>query len=67
MKTVDELRIKTNPKSSGNVICDLKVANSLIKTMGQQGKQEKIDQIEIEMTSDRLFTPSGGKRSNFEI
>lgn len=63
-KTVDELRIKTNPKSSGNIIYGLEgPANSLIKTMGQHGKQEKNrPDRDFEMTSDRLFTTTGAEK-----
>ena len=41
-KTVDEMRVTTNPKASGNNILGYEgPASSYIKTMGSQGKQEK--------------------------
>ena len=60
-KTVDELRVATNPKSTGNMLIGLEgPANSRIKNMGQQGKQEKHrPERDFEMTSDRLFTTTG--------
>ena len=63
-KTVDELHVLTNPKSTGNVILGYEgPANSAIKTMGSHGKQEK-NRVErdFEMTQDRLFTTTGAER-----
>jgi hypothetical protein len=60
-KTVDELRVATNPKSSGNMILDYAgPANSHIKRTAEQGIQEK-NRVEtsFEMNSDRYFTTTG--------
>ncbi len=60
-KSVDELRIATNPKSSGNMILDyIGPANSHIKRTAEQGIQEKnrVD-TSFELTSDRYFTTTG--------
>ncbi len=60
-KTVDELRVATNPKSSGNMILDYAgPANSHIKRTAEQGIQEKnrVDTT-FEFTSDRYFTTTG--------
>ena len=62
-KTVDELRVATNPKAGGNLIYGREgPANSAIKTMGKPGKQEKNrPDRHFEMTSDRLFTTTGAE------
>ncbi len=62
-KTVDELRVLTNQKSSGNLILGYEGhANSYIKNMGKPGKQEKHrPERDFEMTRDRLFTTTGGE------
>jgi hypothetical protein len=60
-KTVDELRVVTNPKSSGNMILDYAgPANSHIKRTAEQGIQEKnrVD-TSFEFTSDRYLTTTG--------
>jgi hypothetical protein len=60
-KTVDELRVATNPKSSGNMILDYAgPANSHIKKTAQQGIQEKnrVDTT-FEFTSDRYMVTTG--------
>jgi hypothetical protein len=60
-KTVDELRVLTNQKSTGNLVLGYEgPANSHIKNMGNHGKQEKnrVDR-DFQMTSDRLFTTMG--------
>ena len=60
-KTVDELRVATNPKSSGNMILDYAgPANSHIKKTAQQGIQEKnrVD-TSFEFTSDRYMVTTG--------
>lgn len=60
-KTVDELRVATNPKSSGNMILDYAgPANSHIKRTAEQGIQEKnrVDTT-FEFTSDRYLTTTG--------
>ena len=60
-KTVDEMRVTTNPKASGNSILGYEgPANSHIKTMGSQGKQEKNrPERDFEMTQDRYLTTTG--------
>lgn len=60
-KTVDEMRVSTNPKASGNSILGYEgPANSRIKTMGSQGKQEKNrPERDFEMTQDRYMTTTG--------
>lgn len=62
-KTVDELRVATNPKAGGNLIYGREgPANSAIKSMGKLGKQEKHrPDRHFEMTSDRLFTTTGAE------
>jgi hypothetical protein len=62
-KTVDELRVATNPKTGGNLIYGHEgPANSSIKSMGTLGKQEKNrPDRHFEMTSDRLFTTRGAE------
>jgi hypothetical protein len=65
-KTVDELRVATNPKSSGHMILDYAgPANSLIKRTAfehsqQQGVQEK-NRVDgsFAMNSDRYMTTTG--------
>jgi hypothetical protein len=60
-KTVDQLRIDTNPKASGNMILGYEgPANSHIKNRAQQGVQEKnrVD-TSFAMSSDRYFTTTG--------
>jgi hypothetical protein len=60
-KTVDELRVLTNPKSSGNMILDYAgPASSHIKRTAGQGIQEKnrVDTT-FEFTSDRYLTTTG--------
>ena len=62
-KTVDEMRVLTNPKAGGNLVLGYEgPANSHIKTMGSHGKQEK-NRVErdFEMTQDRLFTTTGAE------
>ena len=60
-KTVDEMRVTTNPKASGNSILGYEgPASSYIKTMGSQGKQEKNrPERDFEMTQDRYMTTTG--------
>ena len=60
-KTVDEMRVSTNPKASGNNILGYEgPANSIIKQMGTQGKQEKHrPERDFEMTQDRYLTTTG--------
>lgn len=60
-KTVDEMRVATNPKASGNMILGFEgPANSSVKRMASQGIQEK-NRVErsFEMTSDRYMTTTG--------
>tara|TARA_A100001015_G_scaffold43562_1_gene47870 strand:- start:440 stop:2221 length:1782 start_codon:yes stop_codon:yes gene_type:complete len=63
-KTVDELRAKTNQKSSGHLAFGYEgPANSGIKNMGTLGKQEKNrPERDFEMTQDRLFTTTGAEK-----
>lgn len=60
-KTVDEMRALTNQKASGNLLLGYEgPANSAIKNMASQGKQEKNrPERDFEMTEDRLFTTTG--------
>ena len=60
-KSVDELRVLTNPKPSGvSIIGHEGPANSYIKQMGRQGIQEKNrPDTSFEMTQDRYFTTTG--------
>lgn len=60
-KTVDEMRVATNPKASGNSILGYEgPAISIIKQMGSQGKQEKHrPERDFEMTQDRYLTTTG--------
>ena len=60
-KTVDQMRVDTNPKASGNMILGYEgPANSHIKNRAQQGMQEKnrVD-TSFAMSSDRYFTTTG--------
>ena len=60
-KTVDEMRVLTNPKAGGvSIIGREGPANSHIKQMGRQGIQEKHrPDTSFEMTQDRYFTTTG--------
>jgi hypothetical protein len=60
-RTVDQLRVATNPKASGNMILGYEgAANSHIKQMGTLGIQEK-NRVERahEMGENRLMTTTG--------
>ena len=60
-KNVDDMRVATKPKASGNMILGYEgPAISSIKTMGSQGIQEK-NRVErsFEMSSDRYMTTTG--------
>ena len=63
-KTVDELRVLTNPKPGGvSIIGREGPANSHIKQMGRQGVQEKNrPDTSFEMTQDRYFTTTGAQK-----
>jgi len=63
-KTVDELRVLTNPKAGGvSIIGREGPANSHIKQMGHQGIQEKHrPDTSFEMTKDRYFTTTGAQK-----
>ena len=60
-KTVDELRVLTNQKSSGHLMYGREgPAGSKINTLASQGKQEKHrPERDFEMTRDRLLTTTG--------
>merc|ERR1711871_268804 len=59
-KTVDELRVVTDPKVSYNLLGYEGPANSYIKTRGQQGIQEKHrPDTSFEMKQDRYMTTTG--------
>jgi hypothetical protein len=60
-KTVDELRVLTNPRAGGVSALGYEgPANSHIKSMAKQGRQEKNrPERDFEMTQDRLFTTMG--------
>ena len=63
-KTVDEMRVLTNPKAGGvSIIGREGPANSHIKQMGRQGIQEKFrPDTSFEMTEDRYFTTTGAQK-----
>jgi hypothetical protein len=63
-KTVDEMRVLTNPKAGGvSIIGHEGPANSHIKQMGYQGVQEKHrPDTSFEMTKDRYFTTTGAQK-----
>jgi hypothetical protein len=63
-KTVDEMRVLTNPKAGGVSIMGYEgPANSQIKQMGNQGVQEKHrPDTSFEMTQDRYFTTTGAQK-----
>lgn len=63
-KTVDELRVLTNPKAGGvSIIGHEGPASSHIKQMGRQGVQEKHrPDTSFEMTKDRYFTTTGAQK-----
>jgi hypothetical protein len=63
-KTVDEMRVLTNPKAGGvSIIGHEGPANSRIKQMGRQGVQEKHrPDTSFEMTQDRYFTTTGAQK-----
>jgi len=63
-KTVDELRVLTNPKAGGvSIIGHEGPASSHIKQMGSQGIQEKHrPDTSFEMTKDRYFTTTGSQK-----
>jgi len=63
-KTVDELRVLTNPKAGGvSIIGHEGPASSHIKQMGHQGIQEKHrPDTSFEMTKDRYFTTTGAQK-----
>ena len=60
-KTVDDLRVLTNQKSSGHLMYGREgPAGSRINTLASQGKQEKHrPDRDFEMTRDRLLTTTG--------
>ena len=59
-KTVDELRVVTDPKVSYNLLGHEGPANSCIKTRAQQGIQEKHrPDTSFEMNQDRYMTTTG--------
>jgi len=63
-KTVDEMRVLTNPKAGGvSIIGREGPASSHIKQMGRQGVQEKHrPDTSFEMTQDRYFTTTGAQK-----
>lgn len=63
-KTVDEMRVLTNPKAGGvSIIGHEGPANSHIKQMAQQGIQEKNrPDTSFEMGQDRYFTTTGAQK-----
>ena len=65
-KSVDELRVLTNPKAGGiNMLGYEGPANSSIKQMGNQGIQEKHrPDTSFEMTKDRYFTTTGAHKGH---
>tara|TARA_B110000483_G_C18206048_1_gene547638 strand:+ start:2629 stop:4356 length:1728 start_codon:yes stop_codon:yes gene_type:complete len=59
-KTVDELRVTTDPKVSYNLLGYEGPANSYIKARGEQGVQEKHrPETSFEMKNDRYMTTTG--------
>jgi hypothetical protein len=62
-KTVDELRVATNPKSTFTLIGHEGPADSYMKNRGMIGNVEKNRQdTAFEMGADRLFTTTGMKK-----
>ena len=68
-RSVDELRIKTNPKASGHRIYGYEgPAISFVQERGEQGKQEKNrPETAFEMGSDRLLKTTGAVKGSMQI